>query len=609
MSALASRPAKQDCRTPRQTASAKPPRLFQAYERNENHSNAEAIKNYREYTSNGYKPSDLMSKEEEIRLEDIAKNHVPRTLREAIDAIEIVQMPKKIMLDALQTLNVKVGDLKIVYCREILASKLVQRQLCVSTVLDCIDDFDMMNPSLANERHHRLRRLPETVARGPEKKKKDEECIYWISGDIPLYDKNGNIIPGMPSLEEVLARLEQEKSQLESTQNDPVPEKSTEKVEENPPPFELVNVAAEETHDDNSEVSDDTPPFEDGEYCRLLHVLADKRVAPVLSELRNSQLREKPWASYVAPVFNDKRFRPVPIRAVSGGVKRRDIVGLYPRFICERDGEYLQQKFAEFRSLYRAAVRGYVQWGDDQSHTFADFCQSKRYIMYAFCLLENFPQLEPLTLRPEETKAEARKRTRNASKRPVTMVDLEVEDDLAETQTTPVAKRAKAAMLGDKERDELKKIIEGGVPEDLGSTFPGPGGQLGLNPPMTKSEEIQLREREEKDKAMYDAIAQSGGVDSGGLLWCLLRSAPGSAKFTEIEDRLREKILTELRHAQDLHLVSLLTGLREAHNLSVDMRDPQEASLIASAKDHILRNLRSNLRCRQENGDVNVSQK
>eukprot|EP00178_Gracilaria_changii_P014227 TRINITY_DN40275_c0_g1_i1.p1 TRINITY_DN40275_c0_g1~~TRINITY_DN40275_c0_g1_i1.p1 ORF type:complete len:675 (-),score=122.01 TRINITY_DN40275_c0_g1_i1:2331-4355(-) len=611
----------------RQTGANKPVSPFHTYNGNDPDSNAQLVSKYREYVSDGFRPADFMSKEEEIRLEDIAKNHVPRTLREAVDTIEVLKIPKKTMLAALRTMNVKVTELRIVYCREILATKLVQRQLCMSTVLDCMDDFDIKNPSFANESHHRLRKLPETFARGPDKKKKAENCVFWLSGDMPLYDDNREVVPGMPPLEEVIARIERQKSKpepgaLEGAPQDapqdapqggpedaprgateghpesaPLPEEAKQDVEHCLPPPDFGNLAAEETQDDNSEISDDVQPFGDGEYCRLLHVLADKRVAPHLNQLRDPELKEKPWTLHVAPIFNDKKFRPVPIKHVSGGVKRKDIIGMYPRFICERDGETLQQKFAEFKSLYRAAVRGYVQFGDDKAQTFADFCQSKRYIMYAFCLLEKLPQLEPLTLKPDETRTEVRKEAASSSKRTITLVDLDGEDDLADIPATPVAKRAKAAMLGDKERDELRKIIEGGIPDDLGNTY---SDQPGFNPQMTKSEEIQWREREEKDKAVYDAIARTGGMGSEGLLWCLLRSASGSAKFMEIEDRLREKILTELKHAQDSHLVSLLSGLREARTLLADTRDPHEAALLARAKNHMLSNLRSNLRRRQE---------
>lgn len=556
------------------------------------------MRTYVDLTEKGIKQHELLSREDIQRLENIAKNHLPTSMREAVDALQIIILNKRSVRHALKTLNVKTpSEVRVAVGREIIAAKMVQRQLCLATIIDCADEFDIKNPSLANEQHHRLRRLPETVARGPYKRKGAPDRIHWISGDVPMYDERELVVPGMPPLENVLAQMANKQQQEQDAFNVPVAE--PQQVEQTPSiPTDRI---ADETHDENSEESEEAPEFEDGEYCRLLHALADKSLAPYLNQLLDPQLKEKPWVEHVAPLFNNRKFRPVPIKAVAHGVRLSDIRGLSPRYMCERDGETLQQKFAEFRSLYRAAVRSYLEWGNDDTSSFADFSQAKQYITYAFCLLENYPQLEPLTLKAAETQREeaesAAKPTSAAAsaKRSIASVDLEGDEEMGDLHPSPTAKRAKAAMLGDRERDELLKIIGGDIPEEIRNVS---GDQAGFTVPLTKSEEIRMKEREEKDRAMFDAIAKSGGLGSEGLMWNLLRSAPSSGKFREIEDKLIEKIVTEAEEAQDRYIITLLNGLRDAQNMMAEAQTSEEKAVFQRVKDTMYSTLRERVRRR-----------
>lgn len=577
----------------------KPQRLFLTYKGDTPQNNAILLRNYVDLIEKGIKHHELLAREDIPRLETIAKNHLPTSVREALDVLQIVVLNKRSVRNALKTLNVKtLSELRIAVGREVIATKMVQRQLCLATIIDCADDFDIKNPSLANEQHHRLRRLPASVVRGPYKRKGAPDRIHWISGDMPVYDERERVVPAMPPLEKVLAHISSQQQQEQDTAN----VSAAEPQQAEQPPVDPIDRAADETHDENSEESEDSPEFEDGEYCRLLHALADKSLAPYLNQLLDAQLKEKPWVEHVAPLFNSRKFRPVPIKSVAHGVQLSDIKGLSPRLICERDGETLQQKFAEFRSLYRAAVRSYLEWGNDDTHSFADFSQSKRYITYAFCLLENYPQLEPLTLKAAETQKEVEPTAKPTSatasaKRGIASIDVDGDEEMGDLHPSPTAKRAKAAMLGDRERDELLKIIGGDIPEEIRNAS---GDQTGFTVPLTKSEEIRMKEREEKDKAMFDAIAKSGGLGSEGLMWSLLRLAPSSGKFREIEDKLIEKVATEAEEAQDRYIITLLNGLRDARSMMAEAQTSEEKAVFKRVSDTMYSTLRERIRRRSQ---------
>lgn len=456
-------------------------------------------------------------------LRNQARFHVPDSTADGVAILDLFGVGKAACRLFTKSLNISgASDFKIIVSRHVIACKMVQRRLCFQCIEDVANKRD--RGEAINAQHIRIRDLPQTAVKFL-KSGAGKDRVHWTSGDIPSYDEEGEIIPSDPPLHPDLGPLQPS-----------------------------TNMADAETLTD----------FEAEEYCRLLHVLADPSLSSHLQELRISQADHRPWVQYVAPLFNDPRFQPAPVKSLSGGVSKNDIKGLLPLFLQARDGEMLCNRFAEFKTLYRAAVRSYVSWGDDDQDTFSDYCQGMTYVMYAFCLLENYPELEPLTLQAPESETPAEEEDadedpeepqedQRGTKRTVEATDLD--EDAA---SMPVPKRVRAAMLQDNERTELKKIIEGGDPSEGG-----------VEHGLTKSEVIQQMEREEKEKEKLENMVAGKVLNhlDDDYATSVLISRPRSAAKEEIEMYAREKAIAEARVAKQRYTTSVLQSIRETQQI------------------------------------------
>lgn len=526
------------------------------------------IRDFLQGMDNGKDQSDLATPEEYFRLVELAQTRTPLTMREAMDSMGIVSLNQSFYKGACKLLRVKNGsELRQTLMKELIASKLVQRQLSLETILQCLENFDIDNPQLVTDQHQRLRKLRETTVKGRKYHKQGKEVI-WVSGDIPCFDEEGEVIPGAPFSDD-------------ENRN------------------EIVEVGVELLDAESEDSLDSTPSeFQPDEYCRLFHTLAEQSMIKHLGELLDPALKDKPWVERVAPIFNQQSFNPSPVKTVSGGVRKSEIQGLVPKFWRRRDGETLQQKFAEFKSLYRSAVRSYLQWGNDETDTFSDFCQGKSYIMYAFCLLDHYPELEPLTLKAtvepichSESPDNSNEDGQLKRGRKVVFSD-EADDEASGIAPSPVAKRARAAMLQDTERAELQKIIEGGIPGEVGAgnDLTGSTHTNGL----TKSEAIQQMEKEERERALLASMKRNrtAKIDVAGNNTD--RVFPRSAAIMEAEQFAREKARTEASDAKVKYITSLLVAIKEARAMLGAAVTEDERNVYKEVLDELLSKLKRN---------------
>lgn len=540
------------------------------------------IRSFAQGLADGKRAEKLLSPDQLARLRDTAKNLVPRTLREAVDCMEVMGFGRYFYRPAVRILNVKnASDLRQVILREIIASKIVQRQCTLATLIDCVNEFDLENPPLATAEHARIRNLPITVVRG-RKYGLPQNKLYWQGGDLPLYDPSGQIVPGQPPLpgESAVPVTPVDASHMTAVPTTPMGAGELNDTESANNDEETEPVGVDEESEGSTML--EQPDFQPVEYCRLLHVLAEKTLAKHLAQLVDPELKVRPWSEHVAPLFNDANFSPQPVNCFPGGVTLEDIRGLSPKLIQARDGETLQQRFAEFALLYRAAVRSYVQWGNEELDSFSDYCQGHRHIAYAFCLLEKYPDLDKLTLKVAGRQTNGSKgiglsanHAKGSKKRKGGTSGEETDDELANGSLTPVAKRARAAMLQDTERAELSRIIAGGIPGEVGGADTTSGGRG-----LTKSEAIQEMEKAERDRAIYDTVAS--GKSTEGIL-DVLRMFGGTYRspvYEEIERLAREKAITETNEANVKYTASLIAAMREANNSLSEARNRDQRKII-----------------------------
>lgn len=552
--------------------------------------------------SSGQKLQHLLSPTELTRLRDVAERHHPRTVREAVDVIDLLGFTQAMYRRAIKLLNVlNAADLKNVLMREILASKMVQRTISLKVLFECMHGLDLDNPALATSDHSRVRNLPSTGVKG-RKFHLPANRLYWLDGDVPLYTDDGRIVPGAPPLDDKNQRVA---VNLPDPQGHAIVTETT-KPHVNAMAVEMNHVNENDNENENEnqvnlqEPDADAdrelytiPDFEDSEYCRLLHALADRKMASHLSGLMDATKCDNIWRTKVALIFNDTRFQPSPVRSLSGGVSKTDIADLRPVFVRERDGETLQNKFAEFKSLYRAAVRSYVQFGNDDTDTFSDFCQGRKYVMYAFCLLENYPKLEPITLKSlsNEKGGTPSGQSSHVTQKRSAPEEAEFEHDVPDS---PVPKRVKAALLQGAERAELSKIIKGGEPGEVVADHGMAGITTAPVEGLTKSEVVQQVERAEREKENMEHLMASRFIDGRSERQgpSLLISQPRSAALEEIESYARERAMIETRNARVNYTSSLLVAIREV-NLAIKeaSRDNQEKRLFTDLRDNLLQSL------------------
>lgn len=154
--------------------------------------------------------------------------------------------------------------------------------------------------------------------------------------------------------------------------------------------------------------------FTAGEYARLLHVLADTRMATARQRLmcpRSRQeldcIRTDPWDEYISGLFNDESFRPESVDMLAGGITRSDIDTINPAVLpCPRTASTLKTKFGQLKSLYGTCAARFEASGQGDHDNFVSFAQGRSYIMYTFCFLRVHPILMPLTTRTIPTAAQ-----------------------------------------------------------------------------------------------------------------------------------------------------------------------------------------------------------
>lgn len=293
---------------------------------------------------------------DERRIQDLARDRVPKTIQQAEDSLSVVALDNNQMKACLKVLNVAgAHNARQVIKRKIIAVKLVQHKLAVGTLSECIADLDKERPSMVTDKHRLVRKLPRTGVRVVLSPSGALERLAWLRGDVPTYDDEGEVVPGKSAHE------------------------------------------AGETEED---IIVQQADFEPMEYCRLLHVLADQRMSEARAALIESRSTHDLWSKEIAPLFNDESFAPEAVRQVAGGVRNSDIAEMTPQIRqYVRDPVTLKRKFSELKSMYRAAVRNYMQAGQNEFNPFRNFSQDWPFVMYAFCLSKVYTEIQPLLSR------------------------------------------------------------------------------------------------------------------------------------------------------------------------------------------------------------------
>jgi len=258
------------------------------------------------------------------------------------------------------------SNAKVVTKRNIVATKMVQRLFSVEMALSVVDNCEGRLLPIPTTAQH-LISIPPTVLK-TKKSTQGIENIIWQRGDVPVFE-NGEVVPGLPT-------LQNERNEAPTTTRE--------------------------------------PEFTGGEYCRLLHVLADSRMTTARAQLMEPRTRPEldgepidPWTDNIAPLFNDTTFQPRAVSVLAGGVTRADIISLDPSVRAyERDGGVLKRKFGSFKSVYGTCLSKYEASGQGDPEGFVYFTNGKSYLMYAYCFLQTHSILQPLATRALQTDAQ-----------------------------------------------------------------------------------------------------------------------------------------------------------------------------------------------------------
>lgn len=400
---------------------------------------------------------------------ELAWHRIPLNVQQAFDSFDMVRLPRSDITHCLFTLNLKSHTiLRVDIQRRILAIKLVQRQISLLAVVECKNEVDKSNPSLATEQHRLIRSLPPTsVWRNPSTRRETiPDDIPWTSGDIPIFDDNGNVIPGQPILpppgtlppndDRPRQKVSRAKPSRPSTSrrkressiagqsgsergtgasatmggNDNARDASSgEKNGAQQQPQLVFNqqhqlqakqeVTSTSGGDNTVTSNGKEDTFDGSEYCRLLHVLCDDRSIQALEAVVQPIPGYDPWVTSIAPLFNDTKFVPVPNRNYTGGVQPSDLAAINPQFVLRnRSGRLLASKFAELKQLYQTAVRNYAR-NDRLEASFSECNPSHPFLSYVFCLCETNKMLESVMLknlpRPDGPPVKKRRMASNAA--------------------------------------------------------------------------------------------------------------------------------------------------------------------------------------------------
>lgn len=347
--------------------------------------------------------ADSPTPQELDELRQMSWHRIPLHVQQAFDSFEMVALTRTDITTALTTLNVKSHTiLRIDLQRRILAIKLVQRQLSLLAVIQCRRNIDKANPHIVNEQHHRIRSLPPTsVWKSPMMRPEGtQKEIPWSTGDIPVFDPDGNVIPGQPSLVSQAPAvpslspppprprpiprkrsIRQSRIEPRAVQHDDS-ETSYEDLSVEAVPFGTLSRPRSSPNFVRG-ISEDIS-FDDSEFCRLLHVMAESQAQRIRRLLLTGSAGIEPFIE-ASRIYNDVSYRPERVPLVEDVVSPSDVAFVRPEvFRLTRSPRELANMYDTFRSRYSAAID---LFNHDRSRWLNELKEGRAAIAYAFCLI------------------------------------------------------------------------------------------------------------------------------------------------------------------------------------------------------------------------------
>lgn len=372
--------------------------------------------------------TDDLSPRQLENLRQISWHRIPLTVQQASDSLDMAGFQRPDITSCLTVLNIKSHSiLRIDIQRRILAIKLVQRQLCLFAIVQCRKNVDKQKPQLVTEQHRRIRSLPPTsVWRSPRVEGPLDE-IPWSTGDVPIFDSFGNIIPGHPPLDPSNpAAVQPSPRQRASTRGRArTIKRGLRRSTRDDPNTSLDNVSLEVVPTGTSSrpkrpsvarAPRSPPQIDDSEYCRLLHVLTDSRAERARALLQISRDPEPHFFREVSVIYNDRTYRPDRIPLVDETVTSSDIASIHPENLRHsRSPRELADMFTEFRTKFALVLETeFKTW-------LAGSSDKKAALAYAFCQVHHSPDLKRI-MTPIRPNGRTRKR-RKISTEVVTQVN------------------------------------------------------------------------------------------------------------------------------------------------------------------------------------------
>lgn len=365
-------------------------------------------------------PEELSPRQLET-LRQISWHRIPLTVQQASDSLDMAGFQRPDITSCLTVLNIKSHSiLRIDIQRRILAVKLVQRQLCLFSIVQCRKNVDKQKPHLATEQHRRIRSLPPTsVWRSPRVEGPLDE-IPWSTGDVPVFDSLGNIIPGQPPLApaDPAAVQPSPRPRVSTRGRSRALKRGLRRSSRDDAKASLDNLSLEAVPTGTASRPRRLPSatrsprnhsqIDDSEYCRLLHVLADNRAERARSLLLISPEADPEFFSEVSAIYNDRAYHPDRVPLVEDTVDSSDIASIRPENLKHsRSPRELADMFNEFRTKFASVI-------DSQFRAWLAGSSDKRAaVAYAFCQVHHCPDLKRImsTTKPN---GRARKRRRTS---------------------------------------------------------------------------------------------------------------------------------------------------------------------------------------------------
>lgn len=366
-------------------------------------------------------PEDLSPRQLE-NLRQISWHRIPLTVQQASDSLDMAGFQRPDITSCLTVLNIKSHSiLRIDIQRRILAVKLVQRQLCLFAIVQCRKNVDKQKPHLVTEQHRRIRSLPPTsVWRSPRIEGPLDE-IPWSTGDVPVFDSLGNIIPGQPPLApaDPAAVQPSPRPRVSTRGRSRALKRGLRRSSRDDAKASLDNLSLEAVPTGTASRPRRLPPatrsprnhsqIDDSEYCRLLHVLADDRAERARALLLISHEADPESFSEVAAIYNDRAYRPDRVPLVEDTVDSSDVASIRPENLKHsRSPRELADMFNEFRTKFASII-------DSQMRAWLAGSSDKKAAMaYAFCQVHHCPNLKRIML-TSKSQVRARKRRRTST--------------------------------------------------------------------------------------------------------------------------------------------------------------------------------------------------